>query len=335
MARTVSTDVKIYQAQMQGAFIETIQQNVDAFNEASRGALAFNTRELKGEYEHEAFFDEVSSIARRDVAGSGSATAVKLTQDDFIGVKLSRRNGPYEWNISSARLAGFDPARFSIAVGEQTAKATPREMLDRALGALEAKLDAIAALEHDATGGDADATDLLELSDLVSGLAKFGDAAGRVLVWVMHSKPFFDLVAGQLGSSAPVYGSDIFGAQLYAGLPITLGRPVLVTDSASLISESDVSTGAPVYSTLGLVAGAAEVALTEAPLAVAEGPITGAENLFIRWQAEYSYNLRLKGCAYATGSGANPTNATVATGSSWDTKVADNKLLPGVIIRSN
>ena len=39
MATTASGDVKIYQAEMQGAFIETLQQNVEAFNEQSRGAI--------------------------------------------------------------------------------------------------------------------------------------------------------------------------------------------------------------------------------------------------------------------------------------------------------
>lgn len=330
MATTASGDVKIYQPQMQGAFIETIQQNVDAFNAASRGALVFNTRELKGQYEQEAFFDEVSNIARRDPSSdsSSSATATKLTQDEFVGVKLNRRNGPYEWNISSARLAGFDPVRFSIAVGEQTAKATPQDMLDRALGALEAKLDSVAALEHDATDGT------LATADLVDGLSKFGDAAGRIVAWVMHSKQFFDLVKAQLASTASVFASQPWGATVYEGTPVSLNRPILVTDSASLISYTDVSSGSPNYSCLGLTQGALEIALTERPLAVAEGPITGSDNLFIRWQAEYSYNLKMRGCAYNTATGANPTNANVATAGSWVTKVADNKLLPGVIIKS-
>lgn len=334
MATTASGDVKIYQPQMQGAFIETIQQNVDAFNEASRGALRFETRELKGQYEYEAFFDEVSTITRRDPSLDSSSTlnATKLTQDEFIGVKLSRTNGPYEWNISSARLAGFDPARFSIAVGEQTARKTPQEMLDRALGALEAKLDNIAALSVDRFGASP-AT--LRTTDLVSALAKFGDQGSRIICWVMHSKPFYDLVAEQLASTASVLATLPWGLSVYNGMPVSLNRPILVTDSAALVSESDESTGEPVYSTLGLVAGAMEIALTEAPLAVAEGPITGSANLFIRWQAEYSYNLKMKGCAYATGTGANPTDANVANASSWDTKVADNKLLPGVVIKTN
>lgn len=334
MATTTKSDVKVYEEQFQGAFIETIQQNVDAFNEASRGALRFETRELKGNYEQEAFFDNVASISRRDptAESSSSAASTKLTQDEFIGVKLARRNGPYEFNIGAAKLAGFDAERFSVVIGEQTAVATPQEMLDRALGALEAKLDAIAALSVDRF---ASSPATIRTTDLVSGLGKFGDQSSRIICWVMHSKPFFDLVAEQLASTASVLATLPWGMSAYQGMAVSLNRPILVTDSSSLVSLADESTGEPVYSTLGLTAGAMEIALTEFPLAVAEGPITGSDNLFIRWQAEYSYNLKMKGCAYATGSGANPANATVANASSWDTKVADNKLLPGVIIKTN
>lgn len=330
MATTASGDVKIYQPQFQGAFVETLQQNVDAFNAASRGAITFQTRELKGQYNYEAFFDEVSNIARRDPSAqsSSSATATKLTQDEFISVKLNRRNGPYEWNISAGKLAGFDPARFSLAVGEMSAVAVPKEMLDRALGAIEAKLDAVSALEHDRTAGT------IRTQDLATGLSKFGDAAGRVVLWVMHSKPYFDLLNEQITSTASVIASDAFGNPIYQGMPATLGRPVLVVDSASLINYTDISSDMPVYSTLGLTARAAVLEMTELPVAVAEGPITGSDNLFIRWQAEYGYNLGLRGCAYNTATGANPTNANVATGSNWTTKVADNKLLPGVIVKS-
>lgn len=330
MATTTSSDVKIYQPQFQGAFVETLQQNIAAFNEMSGGALEMRARQLKGQYEYEAFMDEVSRVQRRDPSldSSNTLSAVKLTQDEFISVKLHRVNGPYQWNISAAFLAGFDPSAFSITVGQQAAVAVPKEQLDRVLGALEAKLDSVSALEHDRTAGT------MRTQDLVSGLAKFGDAAGRIILWVMHSKVFFDLLAEQIGSTATPLGTDPFGNTIYQGIPATLGRRVLVTDSPSLYSYSDVSTGDPRYSTLGLTARAAVVEMTELPFAVAEGPITGSQNLYIQYQAEYGYNLGLKGCAYNTGTGANPTDAQIATGSNWTTKVADNKLLPGIIIRS-
>lgn len=328
---TASGDVKIYQEQVVGAFVETLQQNVDAFNEKTNGAIRMTTGRKKGQYQYESFFDEVSSIARRDpsLESDSGATTTKLTMDEFIGVKLHRINGPYEWNVSAAWLAGFDPVRFSQAVGEQTAVAVPTEQLNNALAALEAKLDSVAGLEHDATDGT------LAITDLNSGLSKMGDQAGRVVLWVMHSKVWHDLINSQLTSTATVYGSDPFGNTIYNGNAATLQRRVLVTDSPSLISLADQSTGEPTYSTLGLVSGAATLEMTELPFTVLEGPKTKSQNLYMVLQSEYGYTLSLKGCAYNTSTGANPTDANVATAGSWVTKMASTKLLPGVIIKSD
>lgn len=330
MATTTSSDVKIYQNQFQGAFIETLTQNVDAFNAASRGAIALSTGQKKGQYEYEAMMQEVSSIARRDPSAESSSTvsSTKLTQDEYIRVKLHRRNGPYEFNHSAAFLAGFDPSRFSITIGEQAAVAVPKEMLNTSIGAVEAKLDSISALNYET------ASATMTTAALANGLSKFGDQAERIICWVMHSKVYWDLVIAQLAQTATVFGTEPFGTKIAQGMPVTLNRPVLVTDSASLISYSDVSTGDPQYSTLGLVAGAVQCELTEAPLAVLHGPLTGSENIYSRYQAEYGYNLGLKGCKYAVAAGANPTAAVLATADAWTTVAASNKDMPGILIKT-
>lgn len=329
MATTVYSDLVVYNEQFQGGFIETLQQNVNAFNAAANGAIRLSTKELMGHYEREAFWDQIATVTRRDISADSTAiAATKLTQDEFIGVKVNRRNGPYETNVDAFRKIARDPGEFSFVLGQQTAVAMPQDMLNRTLAALEGKLDATAALEHDATDGT------IATTDLAYGLAKMGDAASRVRLIVMHSKAFFDLVIQQLGSTASVFASDAFGGQVYAGSPVTLGKPVLVTDSASLVETNGVNSSTDAYSTLLLTEGAATIDISEQPTAVLEGPLTGAENLFMRWQSEYAFNLKLKGCAWNTGTGINPTDVAIATGSNWTTKVADNKLLPGAIIKS-
>ena len=340
MATSLASDFKVYEEQFQGAFIETLYQNVDAFNAASQGAIVLETEPLLANYRKEAFWDErvdsQTGVSRRDTTSTSSATAIKLTQDEFIDVKLSRKNGPYETALDPFRKAIAAGAsaqqvgeQFSRVIGVQTAKAVPKEMLDRGLAAAEGKLDATSALEHDATDGT------VTVADLISGLKLFGDAGSMIKLWVMRSEQFYDLLAEQVASSASIYASDMFGASIFAGMPATLGRPVLVTDSASLLESAGVSTGVDKYSILGLAAGAIKITISEPPIAVLEGPITGGENLIYRWQAEYAYNLGLRGCQWdVTNGAANPTNANVATGSNWDTVVANNKGLPGIIVTS-
>lgn len=328
MATSVNTDFKVYDEQFQGAFIETIMQNVDAFNEASQGALQMRTRDLLGHYEKEAFWDEVvaSAIGRRDTTSTADATATKLTQDEFIGVKLNRINGPFEVTIDSFRKIGQDAsAQFSRVIGAQTARAMPREQLDRALAAIEAKLESVSALYENDTAAT------VTSNGLVDAIAKAGDAYADLALLVMHSKVYFDLVKDQVTNA--IYRAN--GVQIMEGTPATFGKPVLVTDSASLKQTDGVSSGVDAYSTLVLFRGAAVIDISEPPLAALEGPITGKANLFYRWQAEYAYNLKLRGCQWdTTNGGVNPTNAAVATATNWDTVVADNKLLPGAILRT-
>lgn len=340
MATTLASDIKVYEEQFQGAFIETLYENVDAFNAASQGALVLETEPLLGNYRKEAFWDErvdsQTGISRRDTTSTSAATAIKLTQDEFIDVKLSRKNGPWETALDPFRKAIAAGAsaqvvgeQFSRVIGVQTAQAVPKEMLTRALAAIEAKLDATSALEHDRTAGT------VRLQDLVSGLKLFGDAASSVRLWVMRSEQFFDLLAEQVTSTATVYASDMFGATVYQGTPATLGRPVLVTDNSALLEANGVSSGVDKYSILGLAAGAAKITISEPPVVVLEGPITGGENLIYRWQAEYAYNLGLRGCQWdVTNGGSNPSNSAVSTGSNWDTVVANDKGLPGIIVTS-
>lgn len=332
MAISLYSDFKVYDEQFQGGFIETIMQNVDAFNEAAQGALTLRTRELLGHYEKEAFFDEIvaSAISRRDITASGAITATKLTQDEFIGVKLNRRNGPFEVSVDAMRKSyggGGEQAsqRFSRVIGVQTAKAMPREQLDRALAALEAKLQSVSALYEDDTAAT------VTSNGLVDAISKAGDAYGDLALLVMHSKVYFDLVKDQVTNA--IYRAN--GVQVMQGTPATFGKPVLVTDSASLKETDGVSSGVDAYSTLVLFGGAATIDISEPPIAALEGPLTGNEQLFYRWQAEYAYNVKLRGCQWdTTNGGINPTNAAVATATNWDTVVADNKLLPGAILRT-
>src|SRR3546814_14714044 len=82
----------------------------------------------------------------------------------------------------------------------------------------------------------------MNTAGLVSGLSKFGDAANQVGAWVMHSKVFFDLMQFQIGTSAN--GDIVSGVALQGANPLTLNRPVIVTDSSSLTVSGGSGSGA-------------------------------------------------------------------------------------------
>ena len=327
MAQSLGSDFKLYQAEFNGGFSETLQQESQVFNGASNGAIRLVPERLRGQYDKESFFDVVSSLAsRRDTTSTSTASDTAVTQDEHVGVKLNRKVGPVAIALDALKKIGREatPQEMSFILGGQVAKALQVDYLNSGLRALEPALWAQTAVRHDATDGD------LATADLFDGLAKFGDAASRIVAWVGHSKQYYDLVKGQVAANIDgVSNFNIATAQ-----PVTANRPFIMTDSDDLITTDGGGSGVDSYSLLGLTQGAVELLLSE-PETMAIELVTGYENMFYRMQGEYAFNVRLKGFRWdVTNGGANPSDAALATGSNWDKAVTSDKLLAGVVIRS-
>lgn len=326
MAAGTLSDFKIYDELFHTSMTETLQQNADVFNAASRGSIQQVVRRLMGEYEKSSFFKSISGlVADRDVTSTAAVTSDKLTADEQIGVKRNKRIGPIENTIDSFKKVAKDPKEFSLKLGEQWAKAVAVEYTNNAVAAAKAAITnaASGALIYDATG---ETVGTLTHEYMVRGLAKMGDAADRVVCWVMHSKPFFDLMERQITQ-------NIFQATnltIYEASVATLGRPVIVTDSSALI---DTVPTPDVYFVLGLQEGAVEVAESEERTIFAD-ILPGKENLTMILQGEFAYNLKVKGAKWDTANGgSNPTFTEIATSTNWDQVATDSKDCAGIIVK--
>lgn len=325
MAIGKASDFKVYQDQLQAGIVETLVQNSTAFNEASGGAIRLSTNSLRGDYAYEGFFlNTAGLVARRDTTSTADIDDLALTQEEFISVKLNRRIGPVAQTRDAFKkiMAGRTEQEMSFILGQQAAKAMQVEMLNSALRGTRAALNNQANVKHTISSNGS-----LDTAGLVSGLAKLGDAADRIVTWVMHSKPYYDLVQSQI--TANIDGVSNFNVA--SASPVTLNRPVLVTDSEALRNE--VSTGVYDYYILGLVGGATGVENSEEEDLVVED-VTGKENLIVRYQGEYAFNLGVKGFRWNTGSGANPNDTALGTGSNWVSAVTSYKDFAGVIIQA-
>jgi lambda repressor-like predicted transcriptional regulator len=90
----------------------------------------------------------------------------------------------------------YSETEFADIVAEQAANAMQIEMCDTALLAIRA------ALKQQSTSYYTEASlGSISTSTLVNSLAKMGDRADRVVCWVMHSKPYYDLVASQINAN--------------------------------------------------------------------------------------------------------------------------------------
>jgi hypothetical protein len=322
MAIGKASDFKIYDEQFFGGMTEVLMQNANAFNEASLNAIQLVPQILKGNYEKESFFTEISGlVSRRDVTSVAAATDIAMAQAEHASVKLSRKIGPVAQTLDAFHKISMDPQEMSFILGQQFGKGVTLDYLNETVKALVAALGGQSAVTFDYSG-----TGTLTHGVLAQGLSKFGDNASNIIAWVMHSKPFFDLI----GQSITDKITNVADVVIHTGVPAALGRPVIVSDCADL----KVSGTPDKYYTLGLVQGGAVVKESE-ERNIVSFLVTGLENLVLRVQGEYAYNLGLKGFTWdVTNGGVNPDDTTLATASNWDMVATEAKQLAGIRIRT-
>ena len=325
MAISNASDFKIYQEQFFGGMTETLQQATNVMNAASRGAILMTTERMKGDYEYESFFKTVSSlVSRQDITSNSGATALKLTQDEFIRVKCHRKIGPLSVTRKAFLQAGEDPELASFILGQQSAQAVAEDMLNTSLLAARVALANQSAVLNDATSlADTTCTN----KNLINTLRKFGDKQSRIVAWVMHSTSWFDLGLDGVDNQIDSVASDIIRVLEVPGI----GRPFIITDSDSLIATADTPDS---YYVLGLTAGGIQAMFTEDQYITSQEQL-GNEQIETMLQGEYAFNVGLKGFKWDVGNGgANPDSTAIGTGSNWDKAVTADKDLAGVVLKS-
>lgn len=329
MADYLASNFKVYQEYLKTRAAETLQQQADVFNAAVNNAIIMRTAEKPGDYEYESFFKDIAGlVSRRDNTSTSSASKLSMAQDEFVRVKLNRKIGPVDQSRDSFRkvFARYSEMEFSGILGQQIAVAQQLDMLNSTLLATRA---ALVNVSGGAMMYTVPSNGTVTTTSLVDTLAKMGDRADRVVAWVMHSKVYFNLVKEQI--TQKIDGVANFNVQ--TGTPITLNRPVIVTDSASLKTTAG-SPAVDTYYTLGLTSNGALCEVTETSDIVIDD-VTGNENLITRLQGEFAYNVGVKGFKYDVGNGlANPDASALGTGTNWDKVVSDNKSLAGVVLKS-
>lgn len=328
MAAGTIANLVIYEPEFYAGMFESVTQNTAAFNAASANTIRLIQKDLIGHYNKESFFQSISNmIVRRDLTSVSSVDDTPMTQDELIGVKVNRRIGPISQAIGSLQKIGSNQSEMSFILGRMIGEEKVKDLLNTSILAAQAALAGQTALVYDNTG---ETTATLNHLALVKGLAKFGDAATRIQAWVMHSKPYFDL----MGQSIIDKITNVADATIYRGSVATLGKPVIVTDSSALWDQQGSgSAGDDVYSVLGLVGDAVVAAESENENIVSE-VVTGLAQLVFRVQGEYAFNLNLKGFKWDVSNGSsNPTDTALGTSSNWDKAMTSDKDLAGVLIK--
>lgn len=325
MAIGNKSDFEIYPREFFSGMNEVLQQYTQAFNAGSEGAIRLVTEQLRGDFERQSFMRKIANgtVSHRDTSSTDSVTPEKMEQGELTAPKINRRIGPNSNTLDQWKKIAEDPQMFSFFYGQQMAEDVAADWLNTALlagvTAMETEDSGDNKMVYDATG---ESDPKLRTEYLVRGLRLLGDRAQRIRAWVMHSDSFYALAENQIIEKV----TNVADAVIYGGVPGSLNRPIIVTDSPSLVG----GTYDDEYRVLGLTEDAFVATQSEDQDVYSEVEL-GRENLVMTIQGEYAFNTRVKGFDY-TG-GANPDDDTLGSGSNWAFEMHDRKLGPGVVVR--
>lgn len=294
-------DFQQFNGSAYNAFKNTLQQEVNLFNGATRNAITLASVMFSGDKNELTAFESIASlVGNRDPGATGANTEHALSEllkiDIKVGwgiPKISYTNAAFDWTQR-------DPAIAGTLFGEEVAKGAMAYMLNSALASFVGAVDGD-DVTYDGTAGVAD------LSALNLGAGKFGDRQSDIACWVMHSKSVTDIYGQALANAAQLFE---FGTVRV--VQDGHGRPLVMTDSDSLHFDNS---GTENYFQCGIVAGGVSVqeqgdyrnyTVTDID------PINPKELL----TATGSFALGLKGYTFKDGV-VRPTNANLSDPANW------------------
>ncbi|QBZ71751.1 hypothetical protein [Pseudomonas phage KP1] len=321
------SDLAVYSEYAYSAFTETLRQQIDLFNGATGGVIVLQGAAHQGDFSDVAFFAKVTGglVRRRNSYGTGAVAEKVLKHLVDTSVKVAAGTPPVRLDPGQFRWIQQNPEVAGAAMGQQLAIDTMADMLNVGLGSAYSALVQVAAVKYDATGNTAPA-DEASWDNLNTGQSKFGDASSQIAAWIMHSTPMHKLYAKNINNTERLF---TYGTVNVIRDPF--GKLLVMTDSPNLFTA-----GSPnVYHILGLVPGAVLIGQNN-DFDANEESKNGDENIMRTYQAEWSYNVGIKGFAWDKANGGkSPTDAALFTSTNWDRYATSEKDLAGVIVEVN
>src|SRR5690606_24367826 len=218
------TDMKVFNAQVQTATIETLAQMVDKFNAASAGAIQLTTQGFEGDYRFENFWQSIHSAQRRvdRYATNNTQSPTALAQLQAVGVKVAGGFGPILWEPGQLAWVQKSPAEAVEVISRNLAEAILKDQLNTAIAALVAAIENQQAATYDSGTGP------LTYADINLAHAKFGDMSQMIVANVMDGTQYHSLIGQNLANSQHLFSAS--GVQVVD----ILGKRVVVTDAPAL-----------------------------------------------------------------------------------------------------
>lgn len=316
------SDLQVFQEYAQTSMTETQDQAIEKFNGNVRGGIILTSAAHEGDFSQTAIWAKISGLVRRRNAyGSGSVAQKVLSQLVQTSVKVAAGTPPIEINPGMLKWIQKSPEEAGVVIGRQMAEDSMADMLNTGIMAYTAAVGNVSELNYDGTSDNA------KLESLMSGAAKFGDRSQDIVAWLVHSKSAFDIYGQALANSTRLF--------TFGNVQVVddgFGRPIIMTDSPELIEADGVEAGVDAYFQCGLAAGGIIVEQGNEYTDNIETS-NGDENILRTYQAEWTYQLGMKGFTWDTaGGGKSPADSALGTAANWDRVSTSHKDLAGVLV---
>ncbi|MDV7209911.1 major capsid protein [Azotobacter beijerinckii] len=312
------TQMQVFNQYIMPATIETLQQMVQRFNEASNGAIRLTTEGFDGDFMQESFFAAVHSAQRRvdRYAAQASVTPTDLTQLKHSSVKVAGGFGPIRFEPSQMTWLNKPTAEGIEVASRNFAEALLADQLNTAIAALVAAISNQAAATNDVSASAG-----ITYAAINGAHAKFGDSSGLLVAQVMTGEVFHKLIGQNLANT-----TQLFDARSVNVVDI-LGRPVIVTDAPALYA-----TGTPNKQKVLSLADSAAIVSDAGDVISNIETTNGQTRIETTLQVDYTFGLGLRGYTWDEANGGkSPSDAELATGSNWDKIATSIKSTAGVI----
>lgn len=323
------SDLQVYSEYAYTTFTETLQQQVELFNAATGGAVTLTSAAHQGDFSQEAFFARIAggTVRRRNAYGTGPVAEKSLTQEEDVAVKVAAGTPPILINPGQFRWIQMNPDVAGVVLGQQLAVDSMADMLNTGLGATISALSGAPEVVLDVSGDPAEAG-IMSFQNMNRAQALFGDRSSRIQTWITHSAPLHGLYGQNLKNE-----NGLFSYGTINVIRDPFGKIIVMTDSPQLI-EVNADPTLNQYHTLGLTTAALRIGQNN-DFDANEETRNGQENIVRTYQAEWSFNVGVKGFAWDKANGGkSPTDAALFQSTNWDRIVSDKKDLAGVVLTS-
>lgn len=274
---------------------------------------------MEGQYLDRPVFKRISSfVSSRDINGTSAATDLELTTGNEQAVKMHKKVGPLTWTADVYRVTRARPGSIEREFGKQAGEQMALTVRESIISAIRGAVAAMTSTLHTKDVWNASTRTNFTRNLVQEFMDLFEDRQEKVSSLVSHSRMHGDLIKDYLG--AGVQGiTDTQSKQRI--LRDTLGRAVYMATTA-LLTTSDA--GFDKYRALALGPGAVQIGFSQ-PLRIYEVfEDTSKESVLYRARADFEFWIGIAGMGYVDGvGGANPSDSTLATSSSWTPVYSD------------